>query len=325
MSDKIVVTGAAGFIGRNVVAALNARGHRDILLVDDLGTSDKWRNLRGLEFDELIPSAALMEYLDSPRGKDVRAIVHMGACSATTERDADYLVANNYRYTLNLIAWSLAHSARLVYASSAATYGDGSLGYSDADDVTPTLRPLNMYGFSKQLVDVWALRHRFLDSIVGLKFFNVYGPYEEHKGDMRSLVSKAYRQVRDTGQITLFRSHRPEYAHGEQMRDFIYIDDAVDVVLYFLDHPEQNGLFNCGTSHAATWLELTNALFGALDQQTQIDFVDMPEAIRDRYQYFTEADGTKLRAAGYSRPFRNVDAGVREYVETFLSKELADD
>src|SRR5665648_550454 len=168
MNERIIVTGAAGFIGRNVVAALNARGHRDILLVDDLGTSDKWRNLRGLDFDELVPPSALMAYLASPRGQDVRAILHMGACSATTERDADYLVANNYRYTLDLISWSFAHGARMVYASSAATYGDGSRGYSDADDVTPTLRPLNMYGFSKQMVDLWALRHGILDSVVGV-------------------------------------------------------------------------------------------------------------------------------------------------------------
>jgi len=325
MSDMIVVTGAAGFIGRNIVAALNARGHRDILLVDDLGASDKWLNLRGLDFDDFIPPSALMEYLGSPRGKDVRAIIHMGACSATTERDADYLVANNYRYTLDLITWSLAHDARLIYASSAATYGDGSLGYSDADEVTPTLRPLNMYGFSKQMVDLWALRNGFLESIVGLKFFNVYGPYEQHKGDMRSLVSKSYPQVRDNGQVTLFRSHRPEYADGEQMRDFVYIDDAVDVVLYFLDHPEHNGLFNCGSSHASTWLDLTHALFGALSQKPHVEFVDMPESIRDRYQYFTEADGTKLRAAGYPGEFRGVDAGVRKYVETFLSRELTDD
>lgn len=325
MNATIVVTGAAGFIGRNVVSALNARGRSDILLVDDLGTSDKWRNLRGLEYDDFIPSSELMPYLASPRGQDVREIVHMGACSATTERDADYLVANNYRYTVDLMTWSLAHGARLVYASSAATYGDGTLGYSDADDVTPTLRPLNMYGFSKHMADLWALRHGFLDSMVGLKFFNVYGPYEEHKDDMRSLVSKAYRQVRDTGRITLFRSHRPEFADGEQMRDFIYVDDAVDVVLYFLDHPERNGLFNCGTSQAATWLELTHALFDALGQPPQVDFVDIPESIRDRYQYFTEADGSKLRSAGYAGTFRGVDEGVREYVDTFLSRELSDD
>jgi len=322
VTGTIVVTGAAGFIGRNIVAALNRRGETDLVLVDTLGTDDKWKNLRGLEFDRVVPTGELSGYLASPAAGGVRAIVHMGACSSTTERDADYLLANNYRYTVDLIDWSLAHGRRMVYASSAATYGDGSQGYSDADEVTPRLRPLNMYGFSKQLVDLWALRHGHLDSVVGLKFFNVYGPYEEHKGDMRSLVSKAYVQVRDTGRITLFRSHRPDYADGEQKRDFVYVDDAVDVVLYFLDHPEVNGLFNCGTSQAATWLELTGALFAALGLPPQIDFVDMPESIRDRYQYFTQSDGTKLRAAGYTRPFRTVTEGVREYVEAFLSREL---
>jgi ADP-L-glycero-D-manno-heptose 6-epimerase len=318
----IVVTGAAGFIGRNVVAALNARGERDIVVVDTLGTDDKWKNLRGLQVERVVPTGDLAAYLASPDAASVRAIVHMGACSSTTERDADYLLANNYQYTVDLIQWSVAHGVRLVYASSAATYGDGSQGYGDADEVTPTLRPLNMYGFSKQLTDLWALSHGYLDSVVGLKFFNVYGPYEEHKGDMRSLVSKAYVEVRDTGRMRLFRSHRPDYADGEQKRDFVYVDDAVDVVLYFLDHPEINGLYNCGTSRAATWLELTQALFDAVGREPEIEFVDMPEAIRDRYQYFTQSDGTKLRAAGYTRPFRDVSAGVREYVETFLSQEL---
>jgi len=323
MRQTIVVTGAAGFIGRNTVSALNARGQRDLVLVDDLGLDDKWKNLRGLDFDQLLPIDQLAGYLESSEAQAVQAIIHMGACSATTERDADYLAANNYRYTVNLMKWSVAHGARIVYASSAATYGDGSLGYSDSDETTPRLQPLNMYGFSKQMTDMWALRHGYLDSVVGLKFFNVYGPYEEHKGDMRSLVSKSYRQVRDTGRITLFRSHRPDYADGEQKRDFIYVDDAVDVILYFLDHPQVNGLFNCGTSHAATWLDLTGALFQALDTPVQVDFIDMPESIRDRYQYFTESDGTKLRAAGYSKPFRPVAEGVREYVDAFLSKELA--
>lgn len=322
MSGRIIVTGAAGFIGRNVVAALNARGQDELVLVDDLGTNDRWQNLRGLAFDRLIPIAALPGYLASPEGADVAAIIHMGANSSTTERDADHLAANNYRFTQDLCEWALAHDARMIYASSAATYGDGSQGYSDDDAVTPTLVPLNMYGFSKHLVDLWALRHGHLERMVGLKFFNVYGPYEEHKGDMRSLVSKAYVEVRDTGRMRLFRSYRPDYRDGEQQRDFIHVADAVDVVLHFLDHPETNGLFNCGTSRATTWLELAGALFAALDLPPEIEFIEMPEAIRDRYQYFTQADGTKLRAAGYTKPFQDVRAGVRSYVESYLSKVL---
>lgn len=322
MTGTIVVTGAAGFIGRTIVAALNARGQDDLLLVDDLGTDDKWRNLRGLSYDEFLPTAALPDYLASTAGDSVDAIIHMGACSATTERDADYLASNNYRYTLDLAKWSLSKGTRLVYASSAATYGDGSQGYSDDDQVTPTLVPLNMYGFSKHMVDLWALRHGYFDQLVGVKFFNVYGPYEEHKGDMRSLVSKAYREVRDTGRMRLFKSYLPEYADGEQKRDFIYVDDAVDVVLHFLDHREVGGLFNCGTSRATTWVELAGALFEAVGVEPDIEFIDMPESIRDRYQYFTQADGAKLRAAGYTGEFRDVRAGVAQYVDSYLSKVL---
>jgi len=322
MSGRIVVTGAAGFIGRNVVAALNRRGHTDLVLVDDLGTDDKWRNLRGLEFERLIPSAMLGDFLQSPDADAVAGVVHMGACSATTERDADYLARNNYQYSIDLAKWCVDRGARLVYASSAATYGDGSKGYSDADAVTPTLEPLNMYGFSKHLFDLWAMRHGYLDRIVGLKFFNVYGPYEEHKGDMRSLVSKAYVEVRDTGRMRLFRSYRDEYADGEQMRDFVYVDDAVDVVLHFLLDNPVGGLFNCGTSRATTWLELAGALFSVLGLPPHVEFIDMPAAIRDRYQYFTQADGAKLRAAGYQGTFRDVSAGVQEYVETYLRKVL---
>lgn len=323
MRTKIIVTGGAGFIGRNIVAALNARGETDVVVVDDLGTSDKWKNLVGLELDTVINTDDLALYLDSPEGDKVRAIIHMGACSATTERDADYLLANNYQYTVDLVNWSRARGVRMIYASSAATYGDGSLGYSDDDAVTPTLKPLNMYGFSKHLTDLWALRTGALNDVVGLKFFNVYGPYEEHKDDMRSLVSKAYVQVRDTGKMRLFRSYHPDYADGESLRDFIYVDDAVEVVLFFLDNPEINGLFNCGTSRATSWIELANAVFKAMDVEPDIEFIEMPESIRDRYQYFTQADGAKLRAAGFTGTFRGIEDGVKDYVETFLSKELA--
>ncbi|MGC3955345.1 MAG: ADP-glyceromanno-heptose 6-epimerase [Propionicimonas sp.] len=322
MPDRIIVTGAAGFIGRNIVEALNGRGYTDLILVDDLGTDDKWRNLRGLKFEQLLGIDDLWDFLDSQAADTVTGVVHMGACSATTERDADYLAANNYRYSQRLAEWCLAHDARLVYASSAATYGDGDQGYSDSDSVTPRLTPLNMYGFSKHLFDLWALNHGHLDKIVGLKFFNVYGPYEEHKGDMRSLVSKAYVEVRDTGKMRLFKSYRDEYADGEQKRDFIYVHDAVNVVLHFLLDSNASGLFNCGTSRATTWLELAGALFNVLGIPPQIEFIEMPESIRDRYQYFTEADGAKLRAAGYRESFRDVNEGVRDYVETYLRKEL---
>lgn len=323
MRTKIIVTGGAGFIGRNIVAALNARGERDVVVVDDLGTSDKWKNLVGLDLDTVINTDDLTDYLASPAGDTVRAIIHMGACSATTERDADYLLRNNYQYTVDLVNWSRARGVRMIYASSAATYGDGSLGYSDDDAVTPTLKPLNMYGFSKHMTDLWALRTGALDDVVGLKFFNVYGPHEEHKDDMRSLVSKAYVQVRDTGKMRLFRSYHPDYADGESLRDFIYVDDAVEVVLFFLDNPEVNGLFNCGTSRATSWIELANAVFKAMDVEPDIEFIEMPESIRDRYQYFTQADGAKLRAAGFTGTFRGIEDGVKDYVDNFLSKELA--
>ncbi len=322
MRHKIVVTGGAGFIGRNIVAALNRRGQSDIVIVDSLGTSDKWQNLRGLEFDRIIPVDALGDYLDSEEGDRVASIIHMGACSATTERDADYLLRNNYQYTVDLVNWSRKNDVRMVYASSAATYGDGSLGYSDDDAVTRTLKPLNMYGFSKHVTDLWGLRTGALDDVVGLKFFNVYGPYEEHKDDMRSLVSKAYVQVRDTGKMRLFHSYHADYADGESLRDFIYIDDAVAVVLHFLDNPEINGLYNCGTSRATSWNELAGALFKAIGVEPAIEFIDMPESIRDRYQYFTQADGDKLRAAGFTGTFRGVEEGVKAYVDTYLSKEL---
>lgn len=323
MRSKIVVTGGAGFIGRNIVAALNARGQSDIVIVDDLGTDDKWMNLRGLEIDTVVNIDDLGEYLDSPEADKIAAIIHMGACSATTERDADYLLSNNYQYTVDLVSWSRARGVRMIYASSGATYGDGSLGYSDDDAVTPTLKPLNMYGFSKHMTDLWALRTGALDEVVGVKFFNVYGPYEEHKDDMRSLVSKAYVQVRDTGTMRLFRSYHPDYADGESLRDFVYVDDAVEVILFFLDNPQVNGLFNCGTSRATSWIELANAVFKASGVEPNIEFIDMPESIRDRYQYFTQADGAKLRAAGFTGTFRGVEDGVKAYVDTYLAKELA--
>ena len=313
MAKRIVVTGAAGFIGRNVAAELNARGCGDLLLVDLLGKEEKWRNLRGLEFEDLLGPAAFLKCVEEGKLADIDAIIHLGACSATTERDADYLVENNYRYTRALCEWSLKNNVRFIYASSAATYGDGSKGYSDTTPLID-LRPLNMYGYSKHMFDLWAQNHGRLDRIVGLKYFNVYGPYEDHKGDMRSMVHKAYGQIGRTGKVQLFKSYRAEYADGEQMRDFVCVKDAVAVTLYFLEHREIGGLFNCGTGKARTWKDMMSAVFTAMKVKPDIEFIEMPEILRGKYQYFTQADVAKLRGAGFATPFTSLEDAVLDYV-----------
>lgn len=318
MSPTIIVTGAAGFIGRNVVAELNRRGLDNLLLVDQLGTGEKWQNLLGLNYEDLISPSRFLELVESGEGPLASACIHLGACSATTERDADFLLENNYRYTRKVCEWSLKKGIRFVYASSAATYGDGSLGYSDEHSGTEKLRPLNMYGYSKQMFDVWALRHGLLNQIVGLKYFNVYGPFEDHKGEMRSLVQKAYHQIESRGYLELFKSHHPDYKDGEQKRDFVYVRDAVDVTLFFALESGAGGLFNCGGGEARTWLDLARALFKAMGRQPDIRFIDMPEILREKYQYFTQADAGKLHRAGYTRPFASVEEGVLDYVQSHL-------
>jgi len=318
MTRPIIITGAAGFIGRNAVAALNRRGCTNLILVDQLGADDKWRNLRGLEFEDLIPPDKFLALVEAQRAPRPEAVIHLGACSATTERDADFLLENNTHYTRRLCEWSLGHDARFVYASSAATYGAGEQGYSDAEERLSALRPLNIYGYSKHLFDLWAQRHGLLGRIAGLKYFNVFGPFEDHKGDMRSLVHKAHGQILSRGWLELFESERPDYAHGEQKRDFIYVSDAVDVTLFLVDHPEVGGLFNCGTGQARTWLDLARALFAAMGRTPDIRFIPLPPVLRGKYQYFTQSDMTKLRGAGYSRPFISLEAGVEDYVRTHL-------
>jgi ADP-L-glycero-D-manno-heptose 6-epimerase len=318
VSDLTIVTGAAGFIGRNTVAELNRRGLTNLILVDSLGSDEKWQNLRGLQYEDLLQPAEFLEWLGTMRLPRVDAIVHLGACSSTTETDADYLLENNYRFTRRLCEWSLAKHSRFVYASSAATYGDGSLAYSDADLNTPRLVPLNMYGYSKQMFDLWALKNQLFDRVVGLKLFNVFGPFEEHKGDMRSGVSKAYREIRDTGKLSLFKSYRDGVADGEQSRDFIYVDDAVHVLMHFLTMRGQSGLFNCGTGVARTWFDLGLAVFAAMDRSADIQFVEMPTILQGKYQYFTQADILKLREAGYQAEFLSLERGVERYVRDYL-------
>ena len=329
MAKTIVVTGAAGFIGRNMVAELNRRGQTDLLLVDSLGKDDKWRNLVGLQYEEMLSPEEFLDLLDGTDngGTDIGGIIHMGACSATTERDADYLLHNNYHYTRTLCEWSQEHGVRFVYASSAATYGDGSRGYDDADAVTPTLEPLNMYGYSKHIFDLWALQHGLFSQpenpIVGLKFFNVYGPHEDHKGDMRSVVNKSFGQILQSGNVQLFKSYRPEYRDGEQMRDFVYVTDAVAVALFFLDAPGKGGLFNCGTGMPRTWRDLVTAVYSAMGRPPKIDYIEMPDELRGKYQYYTEANPARLRAAGYAAPFVTLEDGVRDYVTKYLQPRAA--
>jgi len=318
MRNPIVVTGAAGFIGCNVVAELNRRGREDLLLVDALGTDDKWRNLVGLRFEDVLSPAQYLVAVEAGTAPRAEAVIHLGACSATTERNADYLLENNYRYTRTLCQWALAHDTRFVYASSAATYGDGAQGYSDVDAATRTLQPLNMYGYSKHMFDLWALRHGLFDRIVGLKYFNVFGPHEEHKGDMRSVVHKSFGQIQSRGWIELFKSDRPEYGDGEQQRDFVYVRDAVNVTLHFAEHREHSGLLNCGTGKARTWKALATAVFAAMNRPADIRYIEMPATLKGKYQYFTQAETAKLRAAGYTTPFAELEDAIRDYVTGYL-------
>ncbi|HBA84539.1 MAG TPA: ADP-glyceromanno-heptose 6-epimerase [Verrucomicrobia bacterium] len=320
MSVKIVVTGGAGFIGRNLVAALNERGEDDILIVDDLGTDEKWKNLVGLRYEEFMDKDDFRLAVRQDTLAGIETVFHLGACSSTTEKNAHFLADNNYRYTRDLCTWALQNNVRFIYASSAATYGDGTLGYADSDDITRQLSPLNMYGYSKHMFDLWALKHELFDRIVGLKYFNVYGPYEDHKGDMRSVINKAYEQILQTGEVKLFKSYRPEYKDGEQDRDFVYVKDAVDVTLFFHEHRRKSGLVNCGSGKARTWNDLVKAVFSAMGKPARINYIDMPETLQAKYQYHTQADVELLRNLGYDNDFTSLEDGVRDYVQDYLQK-----
>jgi len=320
----IIVTGGAGFIGSCVVAGLNRRGQSDILIVDDLGRSDKWKNLRNLAFEDYLDKSQLFAVLE--RGPAIEAIVHMGACSRTTESDAHYLMENNYHYSLNLARYAVERGIRFIYASSAATYGNGTAGqadntggYDDDEASLQRLQPLNMYGYSKQIFDLKVRREGWLRQIAGLKFFNVYGPNEYHKQGMTSVVFQAFPQIQTQGRVRLFKSHRPDVDHGEQQRDFIYIRDVVEIILFLLDNPHVTGLFNVGTGKARSFKDLALATFAALEREPVIDYFDMPKEIRDRYQYFTRAEMSKLVAAGYTKPMTSLEDGVADYVRNYLA------
>jgi ADP-L-glycero-D-manno-heptose 6-epimerase len=315
----LIVTGGSGFIGSAVVAGLNAKGVTDILIVDILGKDEKWKNLRNLSFADYLEADSFLEIITAGRfGLPVEAVFHMGACSSTTETDASFLLKNNFEYSKAVADFALEKKARLIYASSAATYGDGSKGFSDDESKLAQLEPLNMYGYSKQMFDLWAQNNGMLKKIVGLKFFNVFGPNEYHKADMRSFVLKGFEQIKQTGKVRLFKSHNPDYADGSQMRDFLYIKDAVDMTLFFLENKKPCGIFNIGSGLARTWLDLANAVFAAMGRKPNIEFIDTPPAIRDKYQYFTQADITKLRRVGYDKQPTALELAVKDYVQNYL-------
>ena len=323
----ILVTGGAGFIGSNLVAGLLEAGHGPVLVVDWLGREEKWRNLAKHEVEGIVPPQDLPALLQR-RGKEIAHVFHMGAISSTTERDADLIAATNLRLPQELWQWCTDHGVPFVYASSAATYGDGSAGFRDGADPTALarLRPLNPYGWSKHMFDRWVAR-RVRSGMegppqwAGLKFFNVYGPNEYHKGEMRSVVCKAFPRALAGEPARLFRSRHPDYPDGGQKRDFIHVSDCVDVMLWLRDHQEVSGLFNLGTGWAQSWLELMGALYHALGRELEVEWIDLPDELADRYQYFTEADMSALREAGYDKAFLNVDDGVRDYARRLASDD----
>jgi ADP-L-glycero-D-manno-heptose 6-epimerase len=313
---KIAVTGGAGFIGSAFLWKLNHEGIDDILVVD-VGESNKnSSNIRGKKITGYIERDKFIELVKSDKlDKDIDMIMHLGACADTTEADKDYFYKNNYLYSKEIAEWSLRNSKLFFYASSAATYGAGELGYSDDDTIMPSLKPLNEYGKSKHRLDLWVLEKGLAEEIVGFKFFNVYGPNEYHKQDMRSMVNKGYQQIRQTGRLRLFKSNRPEYEDGGQKRDFIYVKDALEIMWYFMQNPDKKGIFNVGTGCAHTWNELAMALFKALDKKPSIEYFDMPENIKDQYQYFTQADLSKLRSIGCDYQFTGINDAVKDYVD----------
>ncbi len=313
----LVVTGGAGFIGSCIVAALNERGRDDILIVDSLGSEGKWKNLRGKRFINIVGRHDTMPLLVN-RYEKIDGILHIGAITDTSATDADALFRYNTDVTNRHAHWATDNDVRLVYASSASVYGDGALGFSDDDAITPQLLPLNPYAFSKWLSDRDAIRKGWTNKIAGLRFFNVFGPNEYHKGFLGSVPWHATEQVRQTGRIKLFQSHKDGCGDGEQARDFVYVKDVCDMVLWFLDHPDANGIFNCGTGQARTFNDLAQAIFVALKLPAEIDYIPTPESIRASYQYFTQADLTKVRGVGYTRPFTPLEDAINDYVGRYL-------
>ncbi len=321
----ILVTGGTGFIGSNLVAGLSDAG-ASIAVSDTFGNEEKWRNVAKHTVDEWVAPSGLENFLEL-RGSEIEGVYHMGAISATTETDVDLIVETNIRLSQSIWRWCAEHAVPLVYASSAAAYGDGSLGFDDSEDPDhlARLRPLNAYGWSKLTFDRWAVRQSAVGQApphwYGVRFFNVYGPNEYHKGPMKSVVAKAYPGAATGEPVTLFRSHHPDYEDGGQQRDFVHVSDCVDVLSWLSETRPASGIYNVGSGRAQSWLELMRALFDAVGRELSVSWVDTPVEIRAKYQYFTEAQMSKLRAAGYERPFKDVSHGVRDYVDRYLATD----
>ncbi|HEY5122257.1 MAG TPA: ADP-glyceromanno-heptose 6-epimerase, partial [Ignavibacteria bacterium] len=308
----IIVTGGAGFIGSALISRLNQSGYKDIIVVDHFGKNEKYRNLIPLKFKEVFDGDEFIEdvFEDLLQEGKLETIFHLGACSSTTEDDFKYLLNNNFDYSKELCLGALEFDVRFIYASSAATYGNGSSGYQDNDDELDKLMPLNGYGYSKQLFDVWAKDNGYLDKIAGLKYFNVFGPNEYHKEDMRSVVHKSFQQIKKTGRARLFKTTSSQYGDGEQERDFIYVKDAVDMTLFFHNNKKTNGIYNVGTGEANTFNSLVKPIFKILGLKEDIEYFDMPERLKEKYQDYTQADITKIRNAGYDEPITKIEEAV---------------
>ncbi|MGN0731919.1 MAG: ADP-glyceromanno-heptose 6-epimerase [Treponema sp.] len=317
----IIVTGGAGFIGSCIVRTLNDLGIEDIIIVDNIAQTDKWLNLRNKKYIEYINRDEFLLRLPDFEGK-VSHILHLGACSSTTEKDFDFLYKNNFEYTKTLWQWCAQNDISFIYASSAATYGDGSHGFDDKGDITK-LEPLNGYGYSKQLFDLWvkkelAAKNKTPKQYAGFKFFNVYGPNEYFKEKMASVIFHAFNKINETGKMELFKSYNPEYNDGGELRDFVYVKDLCKVFKFMIEHPEINGLFNLGTGTARSFYDLAYSTFYAMKKEPVIDFIEMPENLKAKYQYYTKAEISKLREAGYTDSFYSLEDGISDYVQNYL-------
>ena len=315
----IILTGGAGFIGANTLNSLNKTGRDDILIVDHIASTDKWKNLVGGSFRQYIHKQHLWEWFESNRDVKIEMIIHLGACSDTMEYDFDYHVQNNIEYTKKL--WKICSNKQipLIYASSAATYGDGTSGFLDDHKLVSKLQPINPYGYSKHLFDLWALKQKKTPSKwYGLKFFNVYGPYENHKGRMASVAYFTIPQAEKDGEIRLFKSYLAGYGNGEQKRDFVYVQDAIDIMMFFMKASAPSGLYNAGSGKASTFNALAGAIFKAMNKTNRIKYFDMPESLKGKYQYYTEADMSKLLATGYDYRPTSIEQGIGLYYQWYL-------